>query len=445
MNEPSVADRSPRLGQIVRADDLERALTPFLAWGLESVGVFDAEGVRFLVIGAEANPLQNWDVLPAEAEAAARGLGDRHFGLGEHEFEARAAYAGADRVGVLVFCAAKSEAARLGELSDALSGAIGALLQAGFATWVTSELYLAASESSYLALQQQNAELHRAVEHLRELDGLKSNFLATVSHELRTPLTSVIGFSEMLLQGIAGELNEEQHEYVTTIFDRGEELLRLITQILEMSRMEMGMLHLAAAAAGVQEMADRAMDAVKLNAERASVKVRASLEGDLAQVTVDRDKLNQVLVNLLNNAIKFTREGGEVVITAALAPIKRPFEEENFFGDEEHDAVAISVTDTGIGIPQEQLTRIFEAFYQVDASSTREHGGAGLGLSIVRKLVEAHGGEVWADSEVGAGTTFTFTVPVVRAAELDAESAATLGQVGQAHVQIPGDPTSESE
>ncbi len=413
--EPSVADRSPTLEQIARRDDLERALRPFLAWGLDGLAIFDAEGSAFLVLAEPDSPMAGWEQLPPEAEAAARGLGERRFGLGEREFEARAAYAGADRVGVLVFGAPDSEALRLDELADAIGGVMGALLQAGFATWVTSELHLAASESSFLALQSQNAELQRAVEHLRELDKLKSNFLATVSHELRTPLTSVIGFAEMLLQGIAGELNEEQNEYVTTIFDRGEELLRLITQILEMSRMEMGMVHLSVAAVAITDMAERSLDAVKLGAERADVTVRHEIEADLPIVTADADKVHQVLVNLLNNAIKFTREGGEVVITAKTAPIKRPFEEEDFFGDEEHDAVAISVRDTGIGIPEEQLGRIFEAFYQVDASSTREHGGAGLGLSIVKKLIEAHGGDVWARSAIGVGTTFTFTLPIVRA------------------------------
>ena len=380
----------------------------------------DAKGEAYLVLGPDDGPLAGWEQLPPEAEASSRGLGERHFGIGAHHFEARPAYAGADRVGVTVFACGEDHAERLAELGDAIAGVIGALLQSGFATWVTSELHLAASESNYVALEAQNQELRRAVEHLRELDKLKSNFLATVSHELRTPLTSVIGFSEMLLQGIAGDLNEEQREYTQTIFDRGEELLTLITQILEISRMEMGMVHLGVAPVAVADMADRAVDAVRLAAERAQVVVRSEVSRELAQVTADSDKIHQVLVNLLNNAIKFTREGGEVVVSAVIAPIRRPFEEEDFFGDEEENAVAVTVRDTGIGIPEEQLNQIFEAFYQVDASSTREHGGAGLGLSIVKKLIEAHGGDVWAESAVGVGTTFTFTLPQVQVA-LDEE------------------------
>jgi signal transduction histidine kinase len=414
MSEVSVTDRSPTLAQIARVDDLRKCLRPFLKWELAAVGIFDAKGQAFLVLGDEDCPLTGWEQLPPEAEAASRGLGEQAFGSGAYRFEARPAYAGADRVGVTVFACTPEHAPRLTELADALAGVMGALLQSGFATWVTSELHLAASESSYVALEGQNQELRRAVEHLRELDKLKSNFLATVSHELRTPLTSVIGFSEMLLQGIAGELNEEQREYTQTIFDRGEELLTLITQILEMSRMEMGMVHLGVASVEVTAMAERAMESVRLPASRASVTVRHEIPGDLPPVTADADKIHQVLVNLVSNAVKFTREGGEVVISAAIAPIRRPFEEEDFFGDEEENAVAVTVRDTGIGIPEEQLNQIFEAFYQVDASSTREHGGAGLGLSIVKKLIEAHGGEVWAESSVGVGTAFTFTLPQAR-------------------------------
>ena len=411
MSELPVSDRTPSLEQIARTDDLGRCLRPFLNWGLHGIALFGASGEVFLHVGDDTGPMAGWEVLPPEAEAASRGVGDRRYGLLEHQFTARPVYAGADRVGVLVFTTPDAASERLEELADSLLGVVGALLQSGFATWVTSELHLAASESSYLALQSQNAELQRAVEHLRELDKLKSNFLATVSHELRTPLTSVIGFSEMLLQDIAGPLNEEQREYVSTIFDRGDELLRLITQILEMSRMEMGMVHLSVARVAVPPMVDRALDAVKLAAEKAQVTIRHDLEGEIPEVTADSDKVQQVLVNLLNNAVKFTREGGEVVVSAHAAPIRRPFEDEDFFGDEVEDAVLISVRDTGIGIPEEQLSRIFEAFYQVDASATREHGGAGLGLSIVKKLIEAHGGDVWAESSVGVGTTFYFTLP----------------------------------
>ncbi len=216
----------------------------------------------------------------------------------------------------------------------------------------------------------------------------------------------------MLLQGIAGDLNEEQGEYVQTILDRGEELLRLITQILEMSRMEMGTVRLSLTSMSVLPVVERALSSVHIAAKKAGVIIRHEIGVGMPDVVIDPDKVQQVLVNLISNAVKFNREGGEVVVSTELAPIRRPFEDEDFFGAEVDDAMMVTVRDTGIGIKSEQLERIFEAFYQGDSTSTREHGGAGLGLSIVRKLVEAHGGEVWAESSIGVGTSFFFTVPL---------------------------------
>jgi signal transduction histidine kinase len=338
--------------------------------------------------------------------------GGSSFGIEAHLFDVRPLFAGADRMGVLVVARPRADASADSSVADALAVLVGQLLQAGFAAWVTSEMHLAASENSYREMSQQNVELQRAVEHLRELDKLKSNFLATVSHELRTPLTSVIGFAEMLLTGLAGDLLPEQREYVQTIFDRGEELLGLITQILEMSQLEVGAVRLDLQPVEVVQLLARAVDSVQLEADKANVTVRIADDVVDASALVDADKLQRVLVNLVGNAIKFTRDGGEVVLSAAAAPIRRPFEEETLFGEELVDAVRLTIADTGIGIPAEQLGRIFEAFYQVDAGPTREHGGAGLGLSIVRSLVTAHGGDVWADSVVGRGTCVHFTVPI---------------------------------
>jgi len=285
---------------------------------------------------------------------------------------------------------------------------------------VTSQMHLAASAESHRDLTHRNAELQRAVEHLQQLDKLKSNFLATVSHELRTPLTSVIGFSEMLLEGLAGDLGEEQREYVQTILDRGEELLSLITHLLEMSRLEEGSVRLDLRACTVPGLLDRAIDAVRLSADKGALQLRYEPSA-LPSVVADPEKIQRVLVNLLGNAIKFTPAGGTVMVEACRAPIRRPFQEETLFGEEDPDAVRITVRDSGIGMAPDQLGRIFEAFYQVDAGPTRAHGGAGLGLSIVSNLVAAHGGEVWAESEPGRGTAVHFTLPVASAA---AESVA---------------------
>jgi signal transduction histidine kinase len=419
-------DRRPPLERLVRRDDLTRTLAPFLGdlfGDLDGMAVFDHEGVLFLQIGT--GPMQQWEQLPPEALAALRGGGQRRFGLDAHRFMVRPCFAGADRVGSFVVSrpdngsespessgsAAPRERSSLQIITEALSGVLGAVLQAGFATWVTSEMHLAASESNHRALQQRNAELERAIAHLREVDQLKSNFLATVSHELRTPLTSIIGFSEMLAKGIAGPLNEEQTEYANTILERGEELLRLITQVLEMSKMEVGTMRLSLASVDLSDIVGRAFSAASISADRARVHLVQELDAGIPRVVVDADKIQQVLINLISNAIKFNRPDGQVIVRAELAPMRRPFEED-FFGEETADALRVTVSDTGIGIPEDQLSRIFDAFYQVDASSTRQHGGAGLGLSIVRKLIEAHGGEAWAESIVGAGTTFHFTLPI---------------------------------
>ena len=419
-------DRRPPLERLIRRDDLTRTLTPFLGsmfGDVDGMAVFDHEGVLFVEIGG--GPMQHWEQLPPEALDALRRGGDRNFGLNEHRFVVRPCFAGADRVGSFVVsmpedgagsgagsdAVPNSERPSLLVITDALSGVLGAVLQAGFATWVTSEMHLAASESNHRALQQRNAELERAIAHLREVDQLKSNFLATVSHELRTPLTSIIGFSEMLAKGIAGPLNEEQTEYANTILERGEELLRLITQVLEMSKMEVGTMRLSLASVDLRAIVGRAFSAASISADRAQVHLVQEIDPGIPHVVVDADKIQQVLINLISNAIKFNRPDGRVIVRAELAPMKRPFEED-FFGEETADALRVTVSDTGIGIPEDQLSRIFDAFYQVDASSTRQHGGAGLGLSIVRKLIEAHGGEAWADSIVGAGTSFHFTLPI---------------------------------
>lgn len=417
--QSGAADKVPPLERLIRPQDLERSFKPFLALGAEGLMLFSVAGVPHGGAVGEESPLGTWEALPAEAQVAAEG-GKGSFVLQGHAFQVRSVYAGADRVGYLL-CSVPEKDSRgdgLETLTDAVMAALAQIMQSAFATWVTSEMHLAASESSYLAMKRQNAELQRAVEHLREIDKLKSNFLATVSHELRTPLTSVIGFSEMLLEGLAGELNGDQREYVQTILERGEELLKLITQILEMSRLEVGAIRLDLQPHPVRTLADKAFETVKLTAQKATVQLVCDVEPELGSVLVDGDKVHQVLVNLLSNAIKFTKEGGEVRISAKPAPIRRPFTEETLFGEEIDDAIMVTVKDTGVGIPPEQLERIFEAFYQVDGGSTREHGGAGLGLSIVRNLVTAHGGEVWADSATGSGTSFHFTLPIA-----DADSA----------------------
>jgi signal transduction histidine kinase len=408
----AIPDRVPSLPELLRADDLRRCLAPFLAGAVDGALLFDRDGRLHGGAAGGTSPMRVWEQVPAEAEAALRSAGTSSFGLGHHVFDVRAVYAGTDRVGLLVVSrhANRSDARDVG-LADALAAVVGQLLHAGFAAWVTSEMHLASSQSSHDALTKQNAELQRAIAHLREIDELKSNFLATVSHELRTPLTSIIGFSEMLIDGIAGDLAAEQIEYVRPFLHRGEELLQLISQLLEMSQMEVGALRLDLRAVPLHDVIARAVESVRLAATQAGVRIDEPSD-ESPTVLCDPEKLHRVLVNLIGNAIKFSRGGGTVTLAAVPAPIRQPFAEETLFGEEIADAVRVTVRDTGVGIPPDQLSRVFEAFYQVDAGPTRRHGGAGLGLSIVKNLVKAHGGDVWAESEVGVGTAVHFTVPM---------------------------------
>lgn len=281
---------------------------------------------------------------------------------------------------------------------------------------MTSQVHLAAAERSLDANHVRAQALARASAHLNELDTLKRNFLATVSHELRTPLTAMLGFSEVLLEDLAGALNPEQASFVRTIRERGEELLSVISHILEMSELEVGSLGLELTSCSIHPLLDRAVRRVSPVAAQASTRIEiATNAAEAPRVLVDARKMQQVVEKLLANAVKFSTRGGVVQVRVRTGPLRRPLSVEARFGEEAHDALVVEIEDNGIGIPDEELLRIFEPFYQVDASSTRVHGGTGLGLSIAKSLIGAHGGEVWASSGVGEGTVVSFTVPLAAA------------------------------
>jgi signal transduction histidine kinase len=274
------------------------------------------------------------------------------------------------------------------------------LVFTGHKNLLTARLHIEAVQESYREVQEKNRQLEGAYQALRELDRLKSNFLATMSHELRTPLTSVIGYSEMMLEGLGGPLTAEQREYLGIIMEKGENLLQLITSILDISKIEAGRTRLVIAEVDVGQVLRDAVATVLPLARKKGVKV-AWEPSPLPRIHCDRDKVRQCIVNLVNNAVKFTPAGGQVTVDA------RPLQGER---------VALQVADTGIGIAPDHLARVFDVFYQVDGSSTREYGGAGLGLAIVKSYVEAHGGEVKVESAPGKGSTFTVVLPVRAAA-----------------------------
>ncbi len=312
------------------------------------------------------------------------------------------------------FDALRAEMRRLNDRTlrkviTSLLKAVDVVCHAGYKQVLTSQMHLESITAAYEELQrknrqleEKNALLEETNERLREIDKLKSNFLATVSHELRTPLTSVIGYSEMLLEGLAGPLAQEQHDYVRTIMEKGESLLHLISGILDISKIEKGAQEIVRNPAMPADLVESALSFVRPQATKKRMELVIELEAGLPLLMVDTYKVRQVLINLLGNAVKFTPDGGHIGVRA------RRWQPD---GDgREH--VRFEVVDDGIGVPADKLDRIFETFFQVDNSPTREYGGTGLGLAIVKNFVESHGGRVFVESELSRGSTFSFTVPI---------------------------------
>jgi two-component system, NarL family, sensor histidine kinase BarA len=307
---------------------------------------------------------------------------------------------------------------RVRKLLEHASRTLEVVLHTAYARHLAGQLHLAAIQDAYAELADKNKRLAEAVERMQEADRIKSNFLATISHELRTPLTSVIGYSEMLLEGLAGPLNDEQREYVHTIMEKGDSLLQLISGILDVSRMESGSLQLRREPVDLRDVIGTAATALAPALKRKRLRLEVPPDGGSApRVVGDRDKIRQILMNLLGNAIKFTPEGGHIQVAVEVGHLSREDESERFgaSGDSGEHAltpgVRMRVRDSGIGIAKEKQARIFEPFFQVDSSSTREYGGTGLGLTLVKSLVEAQGGRVWVESELGRGSVFTVTFP----------------------------------
>jgi GAF domain-containing protein len=249
------------------------------------------------------------------------------------------------------------------------------------------------------ALAIQNARLFREIEDKsRQLEAAsrhKSEFLANMSHELRTPLNAVIGFSEVLLQRMFGELNAKQDEYLKDIYASGQHLLSLINDILDLSKIEAGRMELAPASYHLPTVLENAVTLVRERAARHGIALHLDLDPRLGELVGDERKVKQVLLNLLSNAVKFTPEGGRISLKARLTA----------------GAVEVAVTDTGIGIAPDDQMAVFEEFRQVGTDETRKQEGTGLGLTLAKKFVDLHGGRIWVESELGRGSTFTFTLP----------------------------------
>ena len=251
-------------------------------------------------------------------------------------------------------------------------------------------------------------ELQLANINLTKANEAKTAFLTTMSHELRTPLNSIIGFSEILQDQTFGEVNQHQARYINNVLVNGRHLLVLINEILEVSTIEAGGMELVLSQFEVREALAEALEAVRLSSAGKEIEMTSEVESELPAIYADESKFKQVVYNLVGNAIKFTPKGGRINVVAFSA-------QDGLAGPNQAiPEIRISISDTGIGIKPEDQERIFEAFVQVDSSSTREQVGAGLGLTLTRRLVELHGGRIWVDSEgiEGKVTTFTFVLPV---------------------------------
>ncbi|MDB6027774.1 MAG: sensor signal transduction histidine kinase [Verrucomicrobiales bacterium] len=224
----------------------------------------------------------------------------------------------------------------------------------------------------------------------------KSQFLANMSHELRTPLNAIIGFAEFLGDGKPGPLNPKQKEYLGDILNSGKHLLQLINDVLDLSKVEAGKMKLNLESFTLVQAVEEVCAVAKPMAQKKSIRVTVRIPSEINLVTLDQQKFKQILYNLISNGIKFTDDGGEVEISAA--PIER-------------DQFKLSVRDTGIGIQQEDIKRLFREFEQLEAGTARRYEGTGLGLALTRKLVELHGGVIGVESEVGKGSTFSVILP----------------------------------
>jgi signal transduction histidine kinase len=246
-------------------------------------------------------------------------------------------------------------------------------------------------------LEASNRELADKSRQLEVASQHKSEFLANMSHELRTPLNAIIGFSEVLSERMFGDLNEKQEEYLKDIHASGQHLLSLINDILDLSKIEAGRMELELTDFHLPTALDSALTLVRERAGRRNITLHTDVDPQLGQIQADERKVRQVVLNLLSNAIKFTLEGGRIEVRAA--PVD--------------GAVEVSVTDTGVGIAPEHQEAVFEEFRQVGTADKKVEG-TGLGLTLCRKFVDLHGGKIWVKSELGMGSTFTFTLPVLR-------------------------------
>lgn len=426
MNRLSAIDAPVELSDLLGDDDLLEVLSTFAGAHDIGVAIQDRSGAPRASAGPDAEIL-------ARVRAGTLPEGRSALGGGAHAVRRSLAQDGEPLAYLLVGpyrpavvsadAIAADEGARLSheraaELAEHIGRVIDVLLHSAHARYLTATVHLAAMDEAFAEMREKNQRLSVAIERMQEVDRLKTSFLATVSHELRTPLTSVIGYSEMLLEGLAGELNDEQSDYVRTILAKADQLLQLITGILDASMIESGQMSIAREPVNLADVVRSVLSSFTSRAMKRRITVHGpDGSGGVPRACGDAAKIRQIIWNLVANAIKFTPEGGTIAIELEVGPMA-PGDDEGRFGAPDPDRGAgyglrVRVCDSGIGISPEKQAHIFEPFFQVDSSSTREYGGTGLGLTLAKSYVEAHGGHIWVDSKLGAGSTFTITLPAM--------------------------------
>jgi len=270
---------------------------------------------------------------------------------------------------------------------------------------LTNQIAIAIENAGlYDKIKNFNERLKSEVEHatrelreknleLQKMDQMKSDFVSNVSHELRTPMTSIAGYTKLLFLEKLGKMNDKQKQSLKIILEEGERLTRMINTVLDLSKLESGKVKFKLEKANIKAIAKESIDSLTMLAYEKGIKI--VLKGRAEYAKVSKDLLKQVFINLLNNAIKFTPKGGQITVSLSNSG----------------NHIEVQVMDTGEGIPADMLPKLFDKFFQVDSSMTRQHGGTGLGLVIVKHIIDSHKGNIWVESEIGKGSRFIFTLP----------------------------------
>ncbi|MCX8093648.1 MAG: ATP-binding protein, partial [Candidatus Goldbacteria bacterium] len=253
-------------------------------------------------------------------------------------------------------------------------------------------------------------ELQTTLKELERLNKIKSDFISLVSHELRTPLTSILGYTSFMLKGIAGGLNSQQKEFMESIENNANHLLKLVNELIDMSRIEKGKFSIEKQECNIVEIIEKVINDMEPIINVKKVKIKKFYENNMIKINCDSQKIMQVINNLIDNAIKYCSKNIEINIEVKILKDIKKYQEE--FNVKSGQYILISIRDNGMGIEKENLKKIFNMFTQLENIDTRKHSGVGLGLYIAQQIIKQHDGLIWAESEgIGRGTTFNILLP----------------------------------